>query len=84
MCYNVYRGDDMYILAQGGRGIVSDFKSMWIETGRINEIVVYDDYEELNPIVLGDYSTPERCEEIIDSIFRALKRNDYIYRMPEK
>lgn len=74
----------MYILTQGDMSIVTNFSSILVETGRINQVTAYGDYEELMPIVLGEYSTKERCQEIVIDIYKAIRRNENTYKMPEK
>lgn len=72
----------MYILVQNKTGIVTKFSDICTESGRINSVVAYDNYTELNPILLGEYPTKERCQEVVLDILKAIRRRENTYEMP--
>lgn len=74
----------MYILDQDRRGIVCKFSNIYVCSGRINEIIAFEDFTGDAYLSIGEYATKQRCEEVILEIYKALNRGDKAFKMPKE
>ena len=72
----------MHILDQNRRGIICKFSNIYVCSGRLNEIIAFEDFTGNTYISIGEYATKQRCEEVILEIYKALNRGDKVFSMP--
>ena len=74
----------MYILDQNRRGIICKFSNIYVCSGKLNEIIAFEDFTGDVYLSIGEYATKQRCEEVILEIYRALNRGDKAFLMPKE
>ena len=74
----------MYILDQNRRGIICKFSNIYVCSGKLNEIIAFEDFTGDVYLSIGEYATKQRCDEVILEIYRALNRGDKAFLMPKE